>query len=115
MIAYTIAAALNSNLFEQVIVSTDSPLIGNIAEWYGAKYLPRPTHLATDNAALADVVLNVLDNLSAKGDKFDALCQLMPNCPLRVNSDIIEHYSLFESRNSNFQISVVPYRGVYPH
>ncbi len=115
MLAYTVSAALNSKLFEMVIVSTDDPIIGRIAEWYGAEYLPRPQELATDQASLVDVGLHVLEVLSAQGIEVDALCQLMPNCPLRRSEDIVEHYSLFENNHRHFQISVVPYRGVYPH
>lgn len=115
MLAYTIAAAQNTGLFERVVVSTDDLLIGRVAEWYGAGYLPRPVELATDEASLVDVGLHVLETLAASGLKFDALCQLMPNCPLRRSEDIIAHYNLFENDRRSFQISVVSYRGVYPH
>ncbi len=97
-----------------MIVSTDDPQIGRVAEWYGAEYFPRPPELATDEATLVDVGLNVLDRLSAEGMQVDAVCQLMPNCPLRRKEDIVEHFHLFEEGNRRFQISVVPYRGVYP-
>lgn len=115
MLAYTITAALNTQLFDRVIVSTDDLLIGRIAEWYGAEYLPRPAELATDNASLVDVGVYVLETLFAQGAKAEALCQLMPNCPLRRSEDITAHYNLFKNGKRSFQISIVPYRGVYPH
>lgn len=115
MIAYAVAAAKNSKLFEKIIVSTDDRLTGRIGEWYGAEYLVRPAELATDEAGLVDVALHALESLEFRGIKVDALCQLMPNCPLRLSKDIIEHYNLFKSGPRFFQISVVPYRGVYPH
>lgn len=115
MLAYAIASAFNSNLFEHVIVSTDDPTIGRVAEWYGAEYLPRPPELATDEATLIGVALHVLETLKARGVEVEALCQLMPNCPLRRSNDIVDHYRTFSEQQHAFQISVVPYRGVYPH
>jgi pseudaminic acid cytidylyltransferase len=114
-IAYSIAAAQNSGLFERVIVSTDDPLTGQIAEWYGADYIPRPPELATENAGLVEVSLHALDWLKTEGVEPDALCQLMPNCPLRRGGDIRAHYELFMAEERKFQISVIGYRGVYPH
>ncbi len=114
MLAYSIAAALNSQLFHRVIVSTDDPLTGRIAEWYGAEYFPRPKELASDDATLQEVGLQVLRMLTQRGEHPQQLCQLMPNCPLRRSEDILEHYRIFERHQRNFQISVVPYRGVYP-
>ncbi|MEP7286096.1 MAG: SDR family oxidoreductase [Chloroflexota bacterium] len=115
MLAYAIAAATNSGLFEHIIVSTDDPVTGRIAEWYGAEYLPRPPELATDEATLIGVALHVLDTLKTRGVEIEALCQLMPNCPLRRSDDITAHYKEFTEGDHAFQISVVPYRGVYPH
>lgn len=113
MIAYTVTAAINSGLFSKVIVSTDDPFIGEIGEWYGAEYLPRPSELASDQASLVDVALHVLESLNSSN--YEALCQLMPNCPLRRSSDIINHFKTFQQERRSFQISVVPYRCVYPH
>ncbi len=115
LLAYTIAAAINSYLFDKVIVSTDDPLIATIAQWYNAEYLLRPSNLATDRASLVDVANHLLDNLEQQNIPVDALCQLMPNCPLKTSQDIIKHYNLFNSNQRSFQISVVNYRGVYPH
>jgi CMP-N-acetylneuraminic acid synthetase len=115
MIAYAIAAARNSGLFERIIVSTDDAEIGKIAAWYGGEYFKRPPKLATDEADLVDVSLNVLQTLAGEGFQPRALCQLMPNCPLRRSDDICNQFREFETSNRKFQISVVPYRAVYPH
>ena len=115
MLAYAIAGAQNSGLFERVVVSTDDPETGRIAEWYGAQYVDRPPELATDGATLPDVSIHVLDVLRQEGITPAYLCQLMPNCPLRRSQDILEHFCLFRERDCSFQITVVPYRAVYPH
>lgn len=114
MIAYAIVAARNCGLFERIIVSTDNTEIGKMAAWYGAEYLARPPKLATDTADLVDVSLHVLQTLAREGFKPRALCQLMPNCPLRRSNDICSHFREFETSKRKFQISVVPYRAVYP-
>jgi CMP-N-acetylneuraminic acid synthetase len=115
MLAYAISAALNSGIFAEVIVSSDDASIGRIAEWYGAKFLPRPVELASDSAGLVEVAKHVLEVLRNRGVEPAAICQCMPNCPLIKSEDIARHWRLFNDENRRFQISVVPYRGVYPH
>jgi CMP-N-acetylneuraminic acid synthetase len=115
MLAYSVSAALNSGLFTRVIVSSDDPAIGRIAEWYGAVFVLRPPELASDSAQLVDVAGHVLDVLRGRGVEPEAICQCMPNCPLVRSADIVEHWRIFADRDRVFQISVVPYRGVYPH
>ena len=115
MLAYSVSAALNSGLFAQVVVSSDDPAVGNIAEWYGAAFVLRPLELANDSAQLVDVARHALEVLRRRGLEPEAICQCMPNCPLVRSADIIQHWRIFKEKNRIFQISVVPYRGVYPH
>ena len=114
MLAYGISAVLRTGLFAKVIVSSDDPEVGRMAEWYGGEFLLRPRELSTDTASLVDVARHVLSTLRERGGEIDALCQCMPNCPLVRSSDILEHWRLFQDSHRSFQISVVPYRGVYP-
>jgi len=115
MLAYSISAALNSGLFDEVIVSSDDHAICRMAEWYGAKSVMRPPSLADDAAGLVDVAKHVLGVLRDRGIEPEAICQCMPNCPLVRSADIADHWLLFRNHRRLFQISVVPYRGVYPH
>jgi CMP-N-acetylneuraminic acid synthetase len=114
MMAYGISAALNSGLFEKVIVSSDDAEIGRVAQWYGAEFVERPPELATDTAKSIDAVTHVLRTLRHRGVSPDSLCQVFPNCPLVTSADILDHEKLFRERNRTFQISVVTYRCVYP-
>ena len=114
MLAYAIAAALHSELFNETIVSSDDASIGRIAEWYGASFILRPPELASDTAGLVEVARHVLERLRGRGVEMDAICQIMPNCPLVRGEDIREHWRTFEDGQRSFQISVVPYRGMYP-
>jgi len=114
MLAYSVSAALNSGLFAEVIVSSDDPAIGRIAEWYGAAFVLRPPELANDSAQLVDVAQHALEVVRRRGIEPDAICQCMPNCPLVRSEDILEHWDVFKKKERRFQISVVPYRGLYP-
>jgi CMP-N-acetylneuraminic acid synthetase len=115
MLAYAIAAARHSGLFDAVAVTTDDPDIGRIAEWYGALYIARPAELASDKADLVGVTEHALEECRSRGLSPQVLCQLMPNCPLRTAADIVAHGRRFVDQARSFQISVVRYRSVYPH
>jgi CMP-N-acetylneuraminic acid synthetase len=112
MLAYAIAAARHSALFDRVIVSTEDAEIEAVARACGAEVINRPQALATDDAGLPDVAAHALDQLGVKDG--DAFCQLMPSCPLRRAEDIRAHWEAFERGRRAFQISVVPYRMVRP-
>ena len=60
LLAYTIEAALQSEMFEKVIVTTDSEQYGAIAESYGADFLLRPEELATDKASSFEFIKHAL-------------------------------------------------------
>jgi N-acylneuraminate cytidylyltransferase len=114
LLAYAISAAVNCGIFSRVIVSSEDAVIGRAAEWYGAEFLERPQHLASDTATLVDVARHVLESLSEKTSLPDSFCQLMPNCPLVRSSDLLEHWEHFNEGQRHFQISAVRYRCVYP-
>lgn len=62
VIAYSIAAALQSGLFDEVMVSTDDEEIAEVARQYGAKVpFMRSATTADDYATTADVMLEVLE------------------------------------------------------
>ncbi|MGP0021537.1 MAG: cytidylyltransferase domain-containing protein [Candidatus Sulfotelmatobacter sp.] len=114
MMAYGVAAAVNSGLFQKVFVSSDDREIGGIAEWYGAAFIERPPELATDTAKSIDAVTHVLRTVAERGIQPEFICQVLPNCPLVTSADVVEHWNDFRAGNRSFQISVVNYRCVYP-
>lgn len=62
LIAWTIEAAIQSNIFDHVFVSTDSEEIANISREYGAEVpFLRPAELASDTATTNDVVTHLVD------------------------------------------------------
>lgn len=90
LIAWTIEVALASELIDEVIVSTDSLEIKEVAEQFGARvpYL-RPDYLAEDTSTSMDVLMHALDHMENEESKtFDVLLMLEPTSPLREVKDI---------------------------
>src|SRR5690606_2388836 len=93
IMAYSIEAALNSKLFDEVMVSTDDEEIAIIAEKYGAKVpFLRSKDNANDFAVLADVVEEVQMKYSNKNKNFENICCILPTAPFVTPSKIIEGY-----------------------
>jgi len=110
IIAYSIEAACQSGLFERVIVSTDSPEIAEIARDYGAEVpFLRDANLSDDLTPVSAATAATLKRLDQHGDQFGYVCQLMPNCPLRIADDIVASYKQLIDIGSASQISVVRY------
>lgn len=86
LIAYTIEAAVNSNVFDKIIVTTDSDYYGSIAEKYGAEVLMRPEVFSSDNASSCDVILHALENYP----EYQDFVLLQPTSPFRNAQHIIE-------------------------
>lgn len=82
IIAYSIEAALQSELFDEVMVSTDSEEIKVIAESYGANVpFMRSEETSNDFAVTADVVEEVIHEYEKRGNVFDWICCIYPTAP----------------------------------
>jgi N-acylneuraminate cytidylyltransferase len=84
LIAYTIAAARASGVFQAVLVSTDSPLIAEIATHYGAE-IPflRPEQFATETSPDIEWLAYTVGRLAEADRRFDAFSILRPTSPFR--------------------------------
>lgn len=82
ILAYSVEAAVQSGLFDEVMVSTDDERIAKIGEQYGAK-VPffRSEQTANDFATTNDVLLEVLEEYEKRGFCFDVGCCLYPTAP----------------------------------
>ena len=89
VIAYTIAAALQSEIFAAVIVSTDSPQYAEIARHYGAEVpFLRPAEFAGDLSPDIEWVEYTLRRLRDEGRSYDCLSILRPTSPFRLPETI---------------------------
>ena len=107
LMAYSIEAALESECFDTVMVSTDSKKYAEIAKKYGAEVpFLRSERTSSDTASSWDMVEEVLDGYKQIGRTFETFCLLQPTSPLRNANDIIAAYKLFEERASFAVVSV---------
>lgn len=107
LIAYTIKAALASSYIDDVIVSTDSKEIADVAASYGAK-IPflRPAQLAADTSKTIDAVLHAVTAMHNQGSDYDILILLQPTEPLRDTHDIDSAIEAFFTNNYRSLVSV---------
>jgi len=90
LIAYTVETALNTSLINDVIISTDSLDIANIAKQYGANVpFMRPADLATDIASKWPVFIHALETYEKmNGITVDYLVDMDVTVPLKLPIDI---------------------------
>jgi CMP-N,N'-diacetyllegionaminic acid synthase len=99
VLAYSIAAALDSGMFDSVMVSTDSEAYAAIARHYGAEVpFLRPAEFAGDLSPDIEWIDHLLRTLQAQGQSFDLFSILRPTSPLRQPQTIRRAHDLFTSQ-----------------
>ncbi|MCR4813476.1 MAG: pseudaminic acid cytidylyltransferase [Lachnospiraceae bacterium] len=110
IIAYTIEAALKSGMFEEVMVSTDSEEIAEIAKQYGARVpFMRSEEAANDFAPTAKVVEEVVLSYEKEGRNFEKLCCIYPTAPFLTAERLKEAMQKLIDTNAFSVIPVVRY------
>ncbi|WP_279145533.1 cytidylyltransferase domain-containing protein [Photobacterium carnosum] len=103
LMAYSIEAAIDSDFFDRVIVSTDSLEYKAIAEQYGAEVILRSEELASDTATSFMVIEDVLNKVAG----YDYFVLLQPTSPFRNAEHIQQATKQFEQQpQMNFLVSV---------
>jgi pseudaminic acid cytidylyltransferase len=106
MLAYAIENALNSKLFNEVMVSTDDDEIVELAIKYGANVpFLRSEQSSNDFASTAAVIVEVLEEYSKIGKEFDYFCCLYPCTPL-LDSEHLQS-AFYKLENNDFE-TVMP-------
>jgi CMP-N-acetylneuraminic acid synthetase len=110
LIAWTIEAAKRVSKIEDIIVTTDSEEIEQVANEFGARVpFKRPEYLSNDTATSFDVVKHCLDYLNEVEDKqVEYLILLQPTSPLRTNEDLEKAILLLEEKGASAVVSVCP-------
>jgi N-acylneuraminate cytidylyltransferase len=110
MIAYSIEAALRSGVIDMVVVSTDDEDIATIARDHGATVpFIREPELADDHTPVSTVTRQMVAWLGERGEVFDMVAQLLPNCPLRTARDVRNSHQAFVAQPFAAQVSVTRY------
>jgi N-acylneuraminate cytidylyltransferase len=100
LIAYTIAAAKASGVFDAVVVSTDSEQYAAVARHYGAEVpFLRPAEMAGDTSSDIEWIKHALLHLQAQGRSFDAFALLRPTSPCRKAATIQRAWAQFVEEN----------------
>lgn len=98
MIAYSIACAMSSGLFDRVVVSTDDEEIAEVAKRYGAEVpFMRPAELSDDHTANAEVMAHAIDWLIEHGDDIEAVCCIFATAPFVRGEDLKRGYEALRS------------------
>ena len=106
IIAYSIEAAIKSNLFDEVMVSTDDQAISKISKKLGASVpFIRSDKNSGDFSTTFDVLEEVIKNYKEINLEFKNICCLYPCAPFVTSEILIKSYNYF---NKNFYDSVFP-------
>jgi CMP-N,N'-diacetyllegionaminic acid synthase len=104
LIAYTIEAALKSQL-DRIIVSTEDKNIAAISIQCNAEVMIRSKELSKDNTPTLPVLQDVINRLN---EEYDAVMTLQPTSPLRTHNHINETIDIFNSNpKADSLVSVV--------
>ena len=110
IIAYSIEAALATELFDRVIVSTDSEEIADVALQYGAKVpFIRPPEIADDYTMLPSVLKHALDCLKEHLAPLDYFCCILPTAPFIRPQFIQKGYERLIKKQVSSVISVTTF------
>ena len=101
MLSYAIDAAVNSGLFEEIMVSTDDAEIADIAREYGAKVpFMRSENTSNDFATTSDVIQEVISEYKKIGREFDEICCIYPCVPFLTGEILKSAYEKFQKSQS---------------
>lgn len=119
IIAYSIEAALQAGIFEEVMVSTDDEEIAEVAKCYGA-IVPflRSEENANDFATTADVILEVIEKYKSIEKKYDFVCCIYPTAPFVTAEKLKKAMTFLEEESVQTvmpvtEFSFPPMRGMY--
>ncbi len=116
LIAYSIAAGLQSKLVNRVICSTDSEEIATVARECGAE-IPflRPAELAQDHSPDIDFFVHAIETLAKTGYKPDIIVQLRPTDPIRKPGLVDEAVQLLIDNPKAHSVRTITEPGYSPY
>jgi CMP-N-acetylneuraminic acid synthetase len=109
ILAYTLNAARSAGCFERILVSTEDAEIARIAGRLGADVDIRPAALASDEATVIEVCLELLDRLERHGEIYETLTVLYATAPLRTAEDIRATHTLLLRGHCEFVMAATEF------
>ena len=106
IIAYSIESAITSQIFDEVMVSTDDLKIANISKQYGASVpFMRSKSTSDDHSTTADVLKEVIRTYKDESKAFDYACCIYPTAPFITKEKLINAFELLITSGAD---SVIP-------
>jgi len=113
MLSYSISAALESKLFDDVVVSTDDELIAEVAREYGATVpFLRPSEISDDHTGVLEVVNHCIDWYRDKVGMVDHAALIYATAPFIKAEVLIDAFNLLTESNCSYVLPVA--RFSYP-
>ena len=110
IIAYSIESAIETGLFDEVMVSTDDEEIAEVAKQYGAKVpFMRSAEAASDYASTADVLKEVIAKYKELGEEFDNFCCFYATAPLVQSKDVASAFERLQQSDFTCVYPVVQF------
>mgnify|MGYP006136542097 FL=1 len=108
ILAYVIQAVKVTDLFEEIIVSTDDTLVAEVAKEFGANVpFLRSNKNSDDHATLADVLIEVIQQYKELGKTFDNICCILPTAALVTTEKIQEGFDLLKKNSKQFSSNLL--------
>ena len=102
IIAYSISAALEAGIFDEIMVSTDDSEIADVSRKYGAKIpFMRSDFASSDYASTRDVLLEVLNEYEKLGRTFEYFSCIYPTAPFVTPEKLKDAFSLLKDSNAD--------------
>lgn len=110
MIAWSIRAALTSNCFDRIIVSTDDAEIASVATEHGAE-VPffRPLNLSDDHTGTIPVVAHAIEWQNQNGERAAEVCCIYATAPFITSADLEHGLRVLETTKACYAFSVTTY------
>ena len=110
IISYSIKVALDSKLFDEVMVSTDDIEIASLAKEFGAKVpFIRSKKASDDFATTFDVVKEVIEKYEDNNQKFDTVCCIYPCAPFITVNTLKVSFKIFNENKFESVFPVIQY------
>ncbi len=109
IIAYSIKAAQEANLFDRIVVTTDDEEIADVARSFGAE-IPfiRPKELSDDHTATIPVIAHAIQTLQ-KQSVIHAACCIYATAPFIRSQDIVTAYNALITHNKQYAFPVTTF------
>jgi pseudaminic acid cytidylyltransferase len=110
MIAWSIRAAIDSECFDRIVVSTDDAEIADIANKYGAETpFIRPANISDDYTGTAPVIAHAIEWQNQNGQFVSEACCIYPAAPFIQAQHIQTGYAILDQLNVDFAFSAASF------